>query len=58
MADMICASNWCVMSFTYIRFYAALKAQSIDRKTFLPENSRWQPYAGYWAFFWGFTFLW
>jgi hypothetical protein len=46
------------MSLTYIRFGAALKAQDIDRKAFLPAVSRWQPYAGYWAFFWAFIFLW
>jgi len=46
------------MSFTYIRFHAALKSQNIDRKTFMPAISRWQPYASYWAFFWAFIFLW
>ncbi|KAL4913701.1 amino acid permease/ SLC12A domain-containing protein [Aspergillus aurantiobrunneus] len=50
--------NWTVISFTWIRFNAALKAQGIDRKTFLPSVSRVQPYAGYWAFFWAFLFLW
>ncbi|KAJ5248169.1 hypothetical protein N7524_012129 [Penicillium chrysogenum] len=50
--------NWTVMSFTWIRFNAALNAQGIDRKSFLPRVSRYQPYAGYWAFFWAFIFLW
>ncbi|KAJ5830607.1 uncharacterized protein N7525_008860 [Penicillium rubens] len=49
--------NWTVMSFTWIRFNAALNAQGIDRKSFLPRVSRYQPYAGYWAFFWAFIFL-
>jgi amino acid transporter len=51
-------SNWSVMSFTWIRFNAALKAQGIDKKTFLPSVSKIQPFAGYWAFFWAFLFLW
>ncbi|KAL2860296.1 amino acid permease/ SLC12A domain-containing protein [Aspergillus pseudodeflectus] len=50
--------NWSVMSFTWIRFNAALKAQGIDKKTFLPSVSKVQPFAGYWAFFWAFLFLW
>ncbi|OJJ00289.1 hypothetical protein ASPVEDRAFT_149252 [Aspergillus versicolor CBS 583.65] len=50
--------NWTVISFTWIRFNAALKAQGIDRNTFLPSVSKLQPYAGYWAFFWAFIFLW
>ncbi|KAJ6178777.1 hypothetical protein N7519_009238 [Penicillium mononematosum] len=49
--------NWTVMSFTWIRFNAALNAQGIDKKSFLPRVSRFQPYAGYWAFFWAFIFL-
>ncbi|KAL4764251.1 uncharacterized protein BDW70DRAFT_156907 [Aspergillus foveolatus] len=44
--------------FTWIRFNAAIKAQGIDKKSFLPSVSRFQPYAGYWAFFWAFSFLW
>lgn len=50
--------NWSVMSFTWIRFNGAMKAQGIDRKLFLPNVSRFQPYAAYWAFFWAFLFLW
>ncbi|KAF4338935.1 amino acid transporter [Fusarium beomiforme] len=42
--------NWTVMAITWIRFNAAMKAQDIDRKIFLPVRSRYQPYAGYWAF--------
>ncbi|KAJ5584726.1 uncharacterized protein N7459_004526 [Penicillium hispanicum] len=50
--------NWTVMSFTWVRFNAALKAQGIDRKIFLPCVSKVQPYAGYWALCWAFIFLW
>ncbi|KAJ0424043.1 amino acid permease/ SLC12A domain-containing protein [Aspergillus carlsbadensis] len=50
--------NWSVISFTWIRFNAALKAQGIDKKTFLPSVSKVQPFAGYWAFCWAFLFLW
>ena len=46
------------MSFTYIRFYAAMKAQNIDRKSFLPKLSRFQPFAGYFGFTCAFFFLW
>jgi amino acid transporter len=50
--------NWTVMATTWIRFNAAMKAQGIDRETFLPVKSRFQPYAGYWAFSCAFVFLW
>ncbi|KAI5236555.1 putative amino acid transporter [Aureobasidium subglaciale] len=50
--------NWVVMSATWIRFDAAIKAQKIDRHAYLPNISRYQPYAGYWAFFWASIFLW
>jgi len=50
--------NWSVMAMTWIRFNAAIKAQGIDRKTFLPVVSRFQPYAAYWAFGCGFFFMW
>ncbi|KEQ91163.1 hypothetical protein AUEXF2481DRAFT_48389 [Aureobasidium subglaciale EXF-2481] len=50
--------NWVVMSATWIRFDAAIKAQKIDRHVYLPTISRYQPYAGYWAFFWASIFLW
>jgi amino acid transporter len=45
------------MSLTWIRFNAAIKAQNIDRETFLPKVSRFQPFAGYFAFFWASLFL-
>ncbi|KIR57657.1 hypothetical protein I312_106766 [Cryptococcus bacillisporus CA1280] len=50
--------NWCVMAFTYVRFYSAMKAQNIDRKEFLPVYSKLQPFAGYWALFWACLFIW
>ncbi|KAJ4345390.1 uncharacterized protein N0V89_011520 [Didymosphaeria variabile] len=50
--------NWTVMAITWIRFDNAMTAQGIDRKSFLPCISRFQPYAGYWALFWAFLFLW
>jgi amino acid transporter len=40
--------TWFGISFTYIRFYAGMKAQGIDRKT-LPFSSRMQPYAAWYA---------
>ncbi|KAF2639693.1 hypothetical protein P280DRAFT_550394 [Massarina eburnea CBS 473.64] len=50
--------NWAIMAATWLRFNAAMKAQGIDRKTFLTNPSRFQPYAGWWAFFWASVFLW
>ncbi|KAH0285379.1 putative amino acid transporter [Aureobasidium namibiae CBS 147.97] len=50
--------NWVIMSATWIRFNAAVKAQNIERQTYLPHLSCWQPYAAYWAFFWASIFLW
>ncbi|KUJ06754.1 uncharacterized protein LY89DRAFT_743666 [Mollisia scopiformis] len=50
--------NWSVMSMTWIRFNAAMKAQGIERTGFLPSVSRFQPFAGYWGFGWSFLFLW
>lgn len=50
--------NWTIMSATWIRFNAAMKAQNMYRASHLPNLSRWQPYAGYWAFFWASIFLW
>lgn len=35
--------NWCCICIAYIRFYAALKAQGIDRNS-LPYKSPFQPY--------------
>ncbi|KAL4928486.1 amino acid permease/ SLC12A domain-containing protein [Aspergillus undulatus] len=58
LASCFANRNWTVISFTWIRFNSAVKAQGIDRKSFLPTSSKIQPYAGYWAFFWAFVFLW
>ncbi|KAJ6623467.1 general amino acid permease AGP2 [Mycena sp. CBHHK59/15] len=41
--------NYAIISFTYLRFYYALKAQSISRER-LPHRSFWQPFCGYYAF--------
>ncbi|KII88077.1 hypothetical protein PLICRDRAFT_42665 [Plicaturopsis crispa FD-325 SS-3] len=41
--------NYAIISFTYIRFHAAMKAQGIPRET-LPHRSFWQPFCGYYAF--------
>lgn len=51
-------SNWCVMSFTYIRFQKAIKAQGLLREDYLHVRSRFGPWCGYWAFGWAFLFLW
>jgi Amino acid permease len=40
--------TWFGISFTYIRFYAGMKAQGIDRQT-LPFSSRLQPYAAWYS---------
>ncbi|KAK5202465.1 hypothetical protein LTR41_011787 [Exophiala xenobiotica] len=40
---------WAVMCFTYIRFYAAVKAQGLDRSTF-PMKSMFQPFLAWWGF--------
>lgn len=40
--------NFSVMSFTYIAFYKALKAQGIDRNT-LPYKGFGQPYVAYYG---------
>jgi amino acid transporter len=50
--------NWLVMSITWIRFNSAITAQGIDRKDYLINPSKWQPYIGYWAAFWSFVFIW
>ncbi|KAK0210975.1 general amino acid permease AGP2 [Desarmillaria ectypa] len=42
--------NFAFISFTYIRFYNALKAQDIDR-SMLPHKSFWQPFCAYYALF-------
>ena len=46
------------MSFTYIRFDQAMKAQGIDKKQYLPVTSRWTPWIAYWSFGWSFIFIW
>jgi len=40
--------TWFGISVTYIRFYAGMKAQGLDRKT-LPYMSHLQPYAAWYA---------
>ncbi|KAM3424112.1 hypothetical protein BST61_g11342 [Cercospora zeina] len=45
--------NYIVMSFTYIRFYQACKAQGLDRNT-LPYTGYLQPYCAYFACVWMF----
>lgn len=45
------------MSFTYIRFNSALKAQGIDKKEYLPVTSKILPYGAYWALFWSLVFI-
>lgn len=42
--------TWFGISLTYLRFYAGLKAQGIDRKT-LPFASSFQPYAAWYSMF-------
>lgn len=41
--------TWTGICFTYLRFYAGLKAQGIDRSK-LPYASRFQPFAAYFGF--------
>lgn len=50
--------NWNIMAITWIRFNRAMKVQGINKMTFLPIISKFQPFAGYWAFIWSFIFLW
>ncbi|KAJ7286055.1 general amino acid permease AGP2 [Mycena rebaudengoi] len=40
--------NYAIISFTYIKFYNALKAQGISRDR-LPHRSFWQPFCAYYA---------
>ena len=40
--------TWFGISFTYLRFYAGMKAQGIDRKT-LPFSSSLQPFAAWYG---------
>ncbi|PPQ91429.1 hypothetical protein CVT25_014317 [Psilocybe cyanescens] len=46
--------NYAIISYTYIRFHKALKAQGISRDS-LPHKSFWQPFCGYYAFIATFT---
>lgn len=41
--------NWIIMSSTWLRFNNAIKAQGLDRETFLPYRSRFQPFAAWYA---------
>lgn len=50
-------ANYALMSATYIRFYFAMKAQGIDRKT-LRFRSWGQPYLAYFSFFATFSMTW
>lgn len=45
------------MSTTWIRFNNAIKAQGLDRKTFLPYRSRFQPYCAWYALTWATIIL-
>lgn len=52
LVNLVTASqllNYAIISFTYLRFYSALKAQGIPRDS-LPHKSFWQPFCGYYAF--------
>jgi len=41
--------TWFSIGVTYLRFYKGMKAQGIDRKTFLPFAPRVQPFAAWWC---------
>ncbi|KAJ7632824.1 aromatic amino acid transport protein aroP [Roridomyces roridus] len=41
--------NYAIISFTYLKFYYAMKAQGISRER-LPHRTFWQPFCGYYAF--------
>ncbi|KAH6634488.1 amino acid permease/ SLC12A domain-containing protein [Chaetomium sp. MPI-SDFR-AT-0129] len=41
--------NFSVISVTYLRFHAALRAQGVDRRTGLPYRALGQPYAAWYA---------
>jgi len=43
--------TWFGICVTYLRFYAGMKAQGIDRTT-LPFTSRFQPFAAWYGLFW------
>ncbi|KAF9819345.1 hypothetical protein IEO21_02233 [Rhodonia placenta] len=48
--------SWGAMNVTYLRFYAGLKAQGFDRRTFSYWN-RLQPFLAWWAIFWLTIFI-
>ncbi|ORZ09931.1 amino acid permease [Absidia repens] len=48
MTSMCGMITWTCIGITYLRFYAGLKAQGIDRST-LPFKSPLQPYSGYYV---------
>lgn len=41
--------NWIIMSSSWIRFNNAIKVQGLDRETFLPYRSRFQPFCAWYA---------
>jgi len=47
--------TWCTISYSYIKFYHALKAQGVDRNT-LVFKSPFQPYLA-WIAFWYFAMI-
>ena len=55
MADPLVHTQ--IMSTTWIRFNNAIKAQGLDRKTFLPYRSRFQPYCAWYALTWATIIL-
>ncbi|KAI9300192.1 amino acid permease [Cunninghamella echinulata] len=48
MTSMCGLITWCCIGITYLRFYAGMKAQGIDRNT-LPFKSPLQPFFGYYS---------
>ncbi|EIW74479.1 amino acid permease [Coniophora puteana RWD-64-598 SS2] len=42
--------GWCAIGIIYVRYYAGIRAQKIDRRS-LPYSSRLQPFASWWAIF-------
>jgi len=48
--------SWFSINLTYLGFYNGLKAQGIDRKTFIYSNSL-QPYLSIWGVFWTALFI-
>lgn len=50
-------ANWLFISSTWLRFNNAIKKQGLDRDTFLPARSRFQPYIGWYTFVFSFVML-